>query len=434
LALFHRLEAPVAFWRKIGGGVLGALLLAAPSWLPFLRTMGAAVKDVDPEFKVSQSLANLLVNFVAATADFYRSPVLEKLPYPELTAFFVGWIPLLLAVAAVVAAWTDAERRAKRFPVTLLAVWAFLLLWTATGQPFRWLIHQVPFRAFQDLLAGLRHIQQVAALAIPLILMLAMVSADDLIRWAAGWNLQFVSRERSLSIPVTLGIAVLLFFPLRTGWTLGQDWMTFRDYPQLDAGLNFLAEAGLTWVDTPFGEHFWVEPAVSHDLKVLFQANSIRRWRWKDWTLPEPARVLVRDPAATISPGDAVVPLEGGVYGVTHQTAYAFVQLHDATLAPCDASGWGGVLNVRCRPAREGSFWVMEHAWPGWWVQVDGGGWRRLDAREPYLGTKLEAGDHTVRLRFIPEDSLLGLLAALGWLIWQVRLGWRRFSRNRLDV
>ncbi len=421
---------PAEFWQRLGHAVLGMLALAAPTLLPWMRTLGAAAKDIDPEFKTSQSLGKLLVNFVAADPEFYRSPVLDKVPYPELTAFFIDWLPLLLAVVAVVVAWLKAEKQKRHLPVGWWTMWALLILWLATGQPFRWLVHWFPQPALRDLLGGLRHIQQTAALAIPLILALASAAVDEILARAADWKITLASHEVRVALPASLLVIGALFIPWRNAWLVNQDWFATVDYPKLDAGLDFLAQAGLNWVDAPYGEHYWIEPAFARDLKVLGHgAGAVVRWHWKDWQAPSPARMLTRHQDEVLDPQrDTVVQVDEGLFGVIHPTDYAYVQTEGGAHIPCNAAGWGGILILTCTTPEDGDLQVMEKAWPGWWMRVDEGAWQRVARQRPYIGGPLPAGEHTIHLRYIPEEVLLGLLLLFVWLGWHVYAGLRRSS------
>ena len=404
-------------WKKLGNALLGMAAISAVSWLPWVRTIGATVKDIDPEFKASQSFGELLVNFIVADPDFFRSPVVGKVPYPEMTAFFIGWLPFLLAVVVVVMTLSGKK---QHLPVLPWALWGIFILWVATAQPLRWLISWFPSPKLEEFLGGLRHIQWTAALAIPLILALAALEVDDLLAQTSEWKITLATHQFRVALPAAFLIAVIAWLPIRNAWRANQAWMNMTDYPQLQSELDFLAQAGLNWVEVPFGEHWWVEPAIARNLKITGTSSSITRWRWKDWTMPPPARWLSRDENAMIVPDDVLVKLDEGLFGVIHQTNYAYIQLEDEAQIPCEASGWGGSLTIYCDAAQSGDLQVMEKSWHGWWMRVDNGSWQRVNAQRDYLGGNIPAGKHIIRFQYIPEDALLGFLILLLWLGWLV--------------
>ncbi len=411
-----------ALWTKAWRGLLGAFLLAAPVLLPLARMWPDMVKETDPSFHTTQSLGNLIFNFLIADPEFYRSDLLGKLGYPHLTCFFVGWVPFLLAGYALVVGHLDSAWRERKWPLGWTALWAFLLLWVASGQPLRWLIEYLPWPRFQEFLAGIRHIEQIAALAVVPLLTLSMVGAEDLWQRLSQATLQVHIGARQITVSFTVLLLGLLYLPLRTGWQLEESWMYLTEAPDLSRGLDFLAQAGYQWVDPPFGEHFWVEPAVDRHLKVL--TTAILRWRWRDWEMPAPRRMLARG-VPEENEADEIVEIEEGLYGLVYQgEEYAFWERPDGTRVPCEAGGWGGQIELRCPevggPAR---LWVMEKAWPGWWAWYDGH-WHRLKPEALYLSLASEAPPRTVRLRFLPEASLVGFWVALGWILWQVWTWW----------
>ena len=405
------LEARGEFLRRVARALGAALVLAAPVLLPFLRVWGAWYKEVDPAFQTAQPLSTLLLDFVVSNPDFYRSDVIGQLPYPHLTFHFIGWIPLLLAVLAVglyLARPRDEARPVQAATVLLWTAWLAALLALATAQPLRLLIRLVDIPKVAEFLGGMRHVQQVASLSIPLWISLAALAAHLLHDRLSAIRLVFHIRNRSWAIPLALGLGLMLWIALRQGWQASRAWMYLVDAPDLDAELTFLAQAGYQWVDTPFGEHQWVEPAVARDLKIL---TSVRRWNWKDWEMPQPRRVLDRHRR---EPGTYVfeVVLDEGLFGyeLPHAT-YALVKRGDDAETPCRAVGLGGVVDVHCEAAQSGQLWVYEKSWWGWLASVDGGTWRILSPREDYLTLPLSAGTHTVRLRYFPWDTLLGFVS-----------------------
>ena len=405
-------------WKKLSNALLGMLAISAVTWLPWVRTIGHTIKDIDTKFTASQTFGNLLVNFVVADPDFFRSPVVNKVPFPEITAFFIGWLPFLLAVTIVVLTLSGKK---QQLPVLPWALWSIFILWVATAQPLRWLISWFPSPKLEEFLGGLRHIQWTAALAIPLILALAALEVDNLLAQTAEWKITLATHQVQLALPAAFFIAVIAWLPIRNAWRANRDWMSTTEYPQIQSELDFLAQAGLNWVEVPFGEHWWIEPAIARNLKITGTSSSITRWRWKDWTPPPPARFLTRDENAMVVPDDILVKLDEGLFGIIHQTNYAYILLEGEEQIPCEASGWGGSLTVRCNAQHPGDLQVMEKSWHGWWMRVDDGSWQRVDIQRDYLGGDVPAGKHTIRLQYIPEDALAGLLFFVIWLGWLLK-------------
>lgn len=413
-ALTYILLAPPerkGFLRRTARALGTAFILAAPVLLPFLRVWSAWAKEVDPTFQTAQPLQVLLLDFVVSKPDFYRSDILGQLPYPHLTFHFIGWIPLLLATLAVgfyLARPQDETRPVKAATMLVWTLWLTAILALATAEPLRFLIRMIDIPKVADFLGGMRHVQQVAALSIPLWISLAALAAHLLQDKLAAIRLILRIKNRSLSLPAALVLGLALWFALRQGWHASRAWMYLVNAPDLDAELAFLAQAGYQWVETPFGEHQWIEPAVARDLKILV---SVRRWKWKEWEMPRPRRVLERHRR---EPGTYIfeVVLDEALFGYELPDAeYALVQTSDGTEVPCRAIGLGGVVDVHCETPQPGRLWVYEKSWLGWIASVDGGTWRVLPTGEDYLTLDLPAGAHRVRLRYIPWDTLLGFLS-----------------------
>lgn len=402
--------------RRAGAALFGGSLLAAPVILPLIHMLPATYKEVDPAFRASQPFGDLLLNFLVANPDFYRSDILGKLPYPHLTFFFIGWIPFLLACYGFAAVFLDNRLWYRRKLVVVWLAWSVLILWESTGQPLRWLVTLVPHTPLANFLAGFRHIEQVAALAVPAIIGLSMIGVEALITQSREWRLDISIGMHSITIPMVVFLALPLVWALRQGWYASGTWLNLVDYPKLPA-LQFLEEEPEQWVAPPFGVHFWMEPVIAQHLKVL----SIQRWRWKAWELPPPRRFLVRSTEPPDVPeGAHMVTLEEGLYGIIEpQAMYAFVAYSDDRQTPCEAEGWGGILEVRCEVLQDGVLWVMEHPWPGWWAKVNGQ-WQSIESTLPYLHLPVREGEQIIQLRFVPKYELVGGILALAWLLWQM--------------
>jgi hypothetical protein len=392
------------------------LLLAAPFLVPFLHFWPNFVKDGDPNFGAGQPLAYYLLNLVISDRDFLYSDLLGKLPYPHLYTMFIGWIPVALALLCL----HLAQRKDYRI-LLFLAASAALAIFMGSTIPLKWLQPRLTF------LEGLRFAPMIGGLAVPPIIGLSSYALDRLLKlkWPIlnlGLTLDLPLFNWALNLRWLL--LVPLLFALQSGLKFSRLWL--YDVT-VDAGviqlLQHLKTPDLQWVEPPFGEHIFIEPAVAMGLKI---SPGIMTWRWKDRDFP--TAVLEANSAGPPPLADAVVD---EVYGVPiyalHNQPYAAV-LGETWGKACTASGIGGDLQVTCSNSPQGFLVLQENSYPGWVAWRDG-------QRVPLLAsTKLQvdapAGEHIYRFRYLPWDVPLGLVLFVSGVLLCLTLWFRPALRN----
>ncbi len=395
-------------WRMYAIALGLALLLAAPFLLPFLHFSPNFVKETDPSFSSAQSLAYLPLNLVIDDWAYYNSEALGKLPYPHLYALFIGWTPVFLAFLAL-GVMKKEDRRAFGFLVSGIVL-EFLIGSAVLLKPLAKVFPSV---------AGVRHPSQIAGLAVPLILALSAYGLDYLLKlpWPEVW-LQF--KEGLRGSRWKLSTRWLLVFPLlmsmEQGYRFSQMWVyTVRQTDGLFALLEGLRTESLQWVNPPFGEHPYIEPAVGMGLKL---SPGILSFRWEGRADPIPVREANR---AGLPPGPVrkIAEIDGVLIYARLDQPYAAVE-RDGILEPCTAEGTGGMLTVVCRASAPGRLIVREHTWTGWKAWRDGQ--RVALSGEQWLEVKAPAGNHTFQFRYQPWDVLVGLAISLAGVILTVWL------------
>ena len=124
-------------------------------------------------------------------------------------------------------------------------------------------------------------------------------------------------------------------------------------------------EPDLQWVQTPFGDHRYIEPAVVRGLKL---SPGVMTWRWRNRDFPLPVLEANVDGAP---PGSS---LQRTVLGVPiyERAAQPYAAVFGAAgVEPCQAEGVGGQLTIRCQNSATGSLIVAENRWSGWQVWRD---------------------------------------------------------------
>lgn len=410
----------LAVVRSYALAALLAALLAAVFLVPFLHFAPYFVKNTDPGFGSNQPLQYLVLNLLISDVAFYGSELLQKLPYIWLHSFYIGWIPLLLALWAVYRYWFEQRNRLTG----LLAVCSLVMLWLATGDLLQWLTTLPVMAPFTGAMLSVRYPPLFLTLVVPMLLALAAQAVDGLLRlpWrsysltiareaGAGWSARFRLRWL-MALPL-----MLVLFDLRAYSAL---WLaTYHEEPAVRELLELLRTPDLQWVNPPFGEHYFIEPGVGMGLKLH---EGVRQWGWRDRPPPRPVLEVSRE--------DAIEGMErqASVNGVQVFTAppgqeYAAVTHADGSRSICSAAGVGGTIDVTCVTTQPGVLELKENSWTGWGARVNGQPVSLRPSR--WLSADVPAGTLAVQLRYRPWDVPLGAALSLSGVALAVAL-WRR--------
>jgi hypothetical protein len=327
---------------------------------------------------------------------------------------FIGWAAVLLAVVGV-AAGPVRQRRVIAF----LAVVVALEFLVGSADLLHWLSPYFPG------VAGVRHPPQIAGLAIPPILGLAAVGLDRVLKldWPSIWLLpprRSPGRTLSARWLLIIPLVLTLFQARRFSETYILTETRGEPIYQL---LDGLRTRGLEWVNPPFGEHFYIEPAVAMGLKL---SPGVMAWRWEGREFPI-ARLEANRAGPPPGPVTQVNLLDGiPVYQRTDQP-YAAVYDRGEIVAVCTANGRGGWIDVQCENEAPGRLIVRENMWSGWkaWRDEDGRiallDWAWLEVDAP-------AGEHVYYFRYRPWDVPLGIGLSIVGLILCINY-WRKDER-----
>jgi len=408
-----------AFWRRrvwknmlLAFGL--AALLAAPFLMPFLHFAPNVYKETDAGFKTAQPLLYLPLNLVISDWAYYHTETLGKLPYPHLYGHYIGWVAVLLAVVGLVSQrLLDWRRRA------FLALGVLLAFLTGSAVLLKALVRLYPA------LAGVRHASQIGGLAIPFLLGLAALGLDALLglRWPFLW-IGWTETASKWRVSLAWAMLVPLVMALKGNLVFSRYWIYNTSLtPSVFDLLEGLRTDSLQWVAPPFGEHFYVEPALRMGLKI---SPGIMTWYWKGRDAPRP--VLEANRAGP--PPDAleqVAVIDGIPIYRRDAPPYAAVVAGGEQYA-CPAAGSGGYLRIVCNAPVDGRLVVQENSWAGWYAWVDGRRTPLLPGN--WLSVKALAGRHVYRFRYLPWDVPVGILCALGGIIWAIFL-WRQGGREQ---
>ncbi len=399
------LLGPVPSRRRLFKGFLLALglalLLSGLFWVPMLHFLPNFSKDVDPSLVSVQPVQYQPLNLVIRELDFYYATrTLGRLPYPYLYVNYVGWIPVLLALAALYLA-PRAERR--QLWMLILGV---VLVYLCAGAVLLRPLHAL----FPSLIGSIRHIPVSAGLAVPLVIALASWGLALLLeRLQARFSLTLrpPSKVQAFSFWRLLALPMLVY-SLHRAYTFSRTWLqTMTPPPEVYSLVEALQKDSATWVAPPYGEHFWTPPALEQGLKLT---EMVGPWRWKARSHPQPSFKLVRSPGRDEA-SEVPLGVEGFALLGNITQPYASVQAPSGIHA-CSATAVGGHIDVFCATPSPGVLTVRENYWMGWqaWLDEERVPLRGVDG---WLTLPVPAGVHHFRFRYRPWDVPLGLAVTL---------------------
>jgi hypothetical protein len=410
--LFDRKLRLQVVWKKyVLAGVL-ALMLAAPLLVPLIHFLPEFGKPIDPDFQSVQPLEYLALNLVINDTEFYyTSEVLGRIRAPAPYTLYIGWVPVVLAVLGI-----GLSRREDRKQINFLAWSTLFVFMVSSGAVLKWLIKTIPS------LAAIRFPSFIAGLVIPMILGLAAYGLDLLLKhdWPSlmirlansrGENPQGFSLRWVLVIPLIIN--------LRSTTAFTRVWLTSLhqgdDVPWV---VENLRTDDLQWVSPPFGEHYFITPAIASGLKI---SPGLKPWGWEENAPPLPNRESIRGELAleTVE----LLASDYGIFVYEHMGEYYAAVQSEFDLEACMGNGMGGRLQIHCENSARGRLIVKENMWTGWKAWRDGESVPLLGER--WLEVEAPAGSHTYIFEYRPWDVPLGLLLLLFGIVF-CAWSWRR--------
>jgi len=403
--LFNKKMQINDLWRYFLLGLIIAGLLSAVFLIPFVNFSPNFAKHADLEFAAAQPLKYIPLNYVINSHDFYLGDALEKMPYPHQYTLFIGWIAIGLAVFGLTS--KDISKQIKLFFITSTT----MILLISSGDALKL------FSIIWKGAGGIRHPTQIAGLTIPLILGFSSIGLNKLLQ--QDWpiiDLRFPENKevKTLSLKTEWLIIIPLIFSLYQGYQFTKHWMvTHKMDPQVFHILEELKTDSLQWVQPPFGEHFYIEPAIRQGLKI---SPGIMTWRWANRPFPE---AYLEASYSGVPEGTSSVIATINTISIYTRPTQDYAVISDASQqSPCRAEGSGGYIEVYCHSDFSGQLTIKENNWKGWkaWrdgkkVSIVGNPWMIIDA---------PSGNHEYVLRYRPWDvplsiglSMVGILMSI---------------------
>lgn len=410
--LWQRWDNGRTFLRELLLAVGLALLLGAVLIVPTAHFWPNIVKDgADPNFGFAQPFEYIPLNLVIRDMTFYRyGEVLGK--QPQMENQFVGWIPVLFALFSL-----RYVRRDNYGPLAFFAAGALLTWFFGSAIPLRLLARWVPF------LLSIRYPAVIMGLVVPAVLALAAFGLDQFLKLRIPKLELAVAGQSSrpvLTLPFKWLILIALFVSVQQIYDYSKGFIAIRDMTAYYQAMPIFETADAQWVSPPAGEVDFTEPAIYSGLKVT--------------TLLYPAILAGREaPLPYLTADRNGQPPDSELVGsfldipLYHLPGaeYAFVQLPDGALSPCQGDAQGGRITVACNAPQAGTLIVRENAFPGWQARQDGVAGQVALLGGTWLSVPAPAGQQVFRFVYRPWDVPVGLVITVIGLVACVVL-WRQ--------
>jgi hypothetical protein len=384
-------------WKDYAKAGAIAVLLAAPLLLPFANHYNDFTKYADTKYIHAQPITYALLNLVIDDIEFLRTETLSKYPYPNVYALFIGWVPVILGLIGL-----SMKSNRVRKQILYLAGSAGLVFIFASPSVMKWLGTNISVLNF------IRIPPYMLGLSITPILGIAAYGLDQIL--SKNWpvvNIGFANMPslngRSFSLKWLLLIPLLI--SLNQGLQFSRYFfVSGREDANLPKIFDYLKTPYLQWVQTPHGEHFWIEPAISYRLKL---SPGISPWRLAGREYPTPKLESIRLDDSD-RPGSRLVAELGDIKIFSNDAEEYAAIINNDGQKPCRATGSGGTIDVVCESTSSGRLVVKENMLGGWKAWRNGERTELLD--EEWLEVKAPSGNHTFTFRYLPWDVPLGLV------------------------
>ncbi len=383
---------PKSTWVNYGIACTIAFFLAAPFLIPLLHFSVNISKWFDPTFSSAQPISYFILNLVIDDPSYFYSTIMTKFPYPYLYTLYIGWVPVALFIFALNSI-SIGDRKIISFMIAGIIA-EFLI---ASAIPLKLLVGIWPS------IAGVRHPPQIAGLAIPLILGIAAYGLEKL--QSLNWEGVLTATNRFFKPIIQILTLALLIYSLNSCLKFTTNWIKVV-YLEEDLFLTLekMKTSELQWVNPPFGEHVYVEPAIAAGLKL---SPGIMTWAWDNRIPPSPYITVDRRNPASYK------------YKLIEDTSEIILKLHeennyasinsDHNVTACVAIGSGGYIEVLCDAHNTGILTVRENMWSGWRAWMDGEEIKIVEGAQQ-LQVHAPAGKNKFVFRYQPWDVYLGLL------------------------
>lgn len=399
---------PRRAWTELARLAALTVLLTGVLWLPLVNHLPFLHKDLDLELELAQAPERIALDFVVSDPGYYREQGPGRVPFPGVTAHFIGWTPVALFVLGALRARGKGGARlrlALLLPPLAIAFAASRLLPDLIGRP-------VP-----AILGALRHPTLMLGVAVPFILGLAALQLDELLGWGSRTLARVGAGGRLRYLLAVAAAVAVLAISLPAPYRFSRHWAGTFEGPAAEAeAADRMLTPTSAWTQPP-GESYWGALLAERGQKAT---GVFRPW-WLEGA-PEPPASLVAARASTNPSLTFDRVINGiGIYA-RPEVHYAALESGGRALA-CAALARGGRIVVSCPESGPGVLTVLERNLPGWRAACSGA--PAALSEGPWLAVPDVRGPLLCEFTYFSWDVPAGLaLTLLG--VWAAVTEWRR--------
>ncbi|HTX78406.1 MAG TPA: hypothetical protein VMC62_01995, partial [Longilinea sp.] len=401
------------FWLDLLAAVGLSFLFIGVFAVPMLHFLPNFNKYTDNSLSSLQPLVYIPLNLLIQDNSAYMANIFGTQGTPYIYFDYVGWVPILLALAVLRFGW-DKNRRLMGFFYLGMG----LLFVLNSAEVLHFLVKFFP------ILGNLRNINVSVALVVPLLLALAAWGLDWLMHLEWPKIILGVSkggREIIEKLPVSLLILVpFLAYAIYSAYQAGHHSLYQYSVAFPDGSLQAQELDHAEWVSPAYGDYIWLPQLLAQGVKLT---NAPRPWQWAGRVFPLPYLETARNAESDLS-NQKLGPFEDITVFVHPENEYAVVTA-DGNSFPCVAQAYGGNIDVNCNAPQSGTLIVNENSWDSWYASVDGQVTPLLSGQ--WLSVAAPAGQHTYSFRYRPWDVWVGLLVTVIGIILAA-VWWRRIG------
>jgi hypothetical protein len=399
-------------WLAFGKSFLLSIAISGLFLIPTLHFFTQMEKYTMGDLKSLQPLSYIPLNLVINDPDLYRQTFLgmDTFPYEHLN--YIGWLPVLLAVAAGYYVLKQDQKRV--FGALFLSI--LLILVFTSREVMLFLMQYIPP------IENLRSFSVATSLMVPPILGLAAWGLTRIseLEWPRIIQRRHLESEQYSSFSLKwLIILPILFFSFKDNISFARLFINLRNIEVPQTDLSFVQLNETQWVTPPNADWF---PALMTGWPKVIMTD--RPWNWKGRQRLSGYIGLVFNPNHDEIDG-ILISREKEFDVMQHpESLYAGVTINVGDTQEtilCDAKSAGGIIDVTCDSPKGGILTVRDYQWSGWYAWMDGKSVPFVSS--DWLSVYASEGKHIYSFRYRPWDiylgaafTILGLVSAC-WLI-----------------
>jgi hypothetical protein len=392
-------EKWIAFGKSLllSGILCGILILPAGHFM-----VSGMDKDSDPGFKDEQPMRYLPLNLVIGDAALLGQTYLGMDTFPYAHINFIDWTPVIFAL---IAGYFVLQQKNKRI-FGAIYFSALLAMVISSREIYVFLAPYMPF------LAKLGAMGVASSMMVPPILVMAAWGLDRILDLNWPKIIKHHNQTRVKNEPVSIKLFIIIPILILSFKNIIPFDRSYLHVHRVDISTEELAYAKTNdaqWVNPPDD---WIPILLGENRKIIMWGRHVT---WKDRQRLAGYIGFINNPDNTVE----IISQEKDFSVIRRpEEFYATVKSGD-NVYKCNATSYGGIIDVTCDSPTNGVLTVLEYQFTGWYAWVDGVPSPINDG--DWLGVNAPAGKHTYSFRYRPWDVYLGgffTLLGIGLVIW----------------